>query len=104
MMTSRWLRSTLAALSACALAAPLWGGCSNSLDKNECLKIRAEAFELINKAQHCNNDADCRQSDWPSCPKPVSMETYGKVRPMKETFTKGKCEDTKDQCREAPEV
>jgi hypothetical protein len=104
MMTPRWLRSTLAPVAVCALSAPLWGGCSNSLDKNECLKIRSDAFELLNKAQHCNNDADCRQSDWPGCPKPLSQETYGKIRPMKEAFTKGKCEDPKADCREPPEV
>src|SRR5262249_10225827 len=104
MMTSRRLRSTLAPLAVLALTSPLWGGCSNTLDKNECLKLRADAFELLNKAQHCNNDADCRQSDWPGCAKPLSQETYGKIRPMKESYTKGKCEEPKAECREPPEV
>ena len=104
MKASRRLRSCLAPLAALALAAPLWGGCSNALDKKECLKLREDAFELLNKAQHCNNDADCRQSDWPGCAKPLSQETYGKIKPMKESFIKGKCEETKAECRESPEV
>ena len=104
MTLSRWLRLSLAPLALAALAAPLWSGCSSNLEPNECLKIRVDAFELLNKAQHCNNDTECRQSDWPGCAKPVSMETHGKIRPMKESFTKGKCEEKKEDCREPPEV
>jgi hypothetical protein len=94
----------LAAVVLAAVALPLSGGCSNSLDPNECLKLRVDAFELLNKAQHCNNDADCRQSDWPGCAKPMSMETHGKIQPMKASFTKGKCQEPKAECREPPEV
>jgi hypothetical protein len=94
----------LATLALAALAIPLWGACSNSLEPKECLKLRVDAFDLLNKAQHCNNDADCRQSDWPGCAKPLSMASYDKIKPMKESFTKGKCEEAKVDCREAPEV
>jgi hypothetical protein len=80
------------------------GGCSNNLDPKECLSVRADAFELLNKAQHCNNDSDCRQSDWPGCPKPLSNDTFDKIRPMKEKFQKGKCEEQKPDCREPPEA
>ena len=99
-----WLRLPLAALALAALAAPLAGGCSNALDPKECLNLRVEAFELLNKAQKCNNDAECRQSDWPGCAKPVSMESYGKIGEMKTKFTKGKCQEAKADCREPPEV
>jgi hypothetical protein len=97
----------LATLALAALAIPLVlsaGACSNSLEPKECLKLRVDAFDLLNKAQHCNNDADCRQSDWPGCAKPLSMASYDKIKPMKESFTKGKCEEAKVDCREAPEV
>jgi hypothetical protein len=103
-MAGSWLRLPLAALTLTALAAPLSGGCSNSLDPKECMNLRVEAFDLLNKAQHCNNDADCRQSDWPGCAKPVSMETHGKISAMKASFTKGKCQESKTDCRESPEV
>ncbi len=95
-------------LGALPLGAPVLvafaGGCSNNMDPKECLSLRSDAFELLNKAQHCNNDSDCRQSDWPGCSKPLSNETFGKIKPMKEKFQKGKCEEQKDTCREAPEV
>ena len=107
MTLSRWLRLPLAPFALVTLAALLVGaasGCSNDLDKKECFKLREDAFELLNKAQHCNNDTECRQSDWPGCAKPVSMETHGKIGPMKDSFTKGKCEEAKADCREPPEV
>jgi hypothetical protein len=107
MKLTRWLRLPLAPFALCALAAlaaPLWSGCSNDLDPKQCLQLREDAFELLNKAQHCNSDTDCRQSDWPGCAKPVSQETHGKIRPMKDSFTKGKCQEAKADCREPPEV
>jgi hypothetical protein len=94
----------LAALALAVVAVPLASACSNTLEPKECLKIREEAFDLLNKAQHCNNDAECRQSDWPGCAKPLSMATHDKIKPMKESFTKGKCEEAKVDCRDAPEV
>jgi hypothetical protein len=104
MKSSALLRSSLAALALGALALPLAGGCSNTMEPKECLQLRSDAFELLNKAQHCNNDAECRQSDWPGCAKPLSMATYDKIKPMKDGFTKGKCAETKPDCREPPEV
>ena len=101
MKLARW---PLTPLALAALVAPLWSGCSNSLDENQCSKLREDAFELLNKAQHCNSDTDCRQSDWPGCAKPVSQESHGKIGAMKDTFTKGKCEEKKADCREPPEV
>jgi hypothetical protein len=98
------LSRMLAPLALALFAVPLWGACSNSLDADACLKLRVDAFELLNKAQHCNSDADCRQSDWPGCAKPESADTYGKITPMKEAFTKGKCVEAKADCREAPET
>lgn len=83
-----------------AIVAP---GCESKMDVKECDKIRGEAFEMLNKAQHCNTDADCRQSDWPGCQKPVSNGTYDKLKPMADTFKKGQCEEPKLTCKPAPE-
>jgi hypothetical protein len=97
--------ATALALGALALGGlVLAGGCSNTMEPKECLKLREDAFELVNKAQHCDTDTDCRQSDWPGCPKPMSSKTFGDVKPMKESFQKGKCEEPKSDCREPPEV
>jgi hypothetical protein len=81
-----------------------FAGCDNSMDPKECLNLRSEAFELLNKAQNCNNDGECRQSEWPGCAKPLSMKTFGALKPMRDSFTKGKCQETKPDCREPPEV
>lgn len=96
------LSHTLAALALGAIALPLAGGCSNNMDPKECSKLREDAFELLNKAQHCNTDTDCRQSDWPGCSKPLSNASYDKLKTWKDSFQKGKCEEPKADCREAP--
>src|SRR5262245_64872783 len=94
-----------AAVAVLAAMGPwLSAGCSSSLDPKECSKLREDAFELVNKAQHCNNDGDCRQSDWPGCAKPLSSESYDKIKAMKESYTKGKCVEPKSDCKEPPEV
>ncbi len=96
------LTHVAAAFSLVALALPLAGGCSSNMDPKQCGKLREDSFDLLNKAQHCNTDADCRQSDWPGCAKPVSQETYEKIKAMHDPFTKGKCDEPKSDCREPP--
>lgn len=96
------LSHVAAALSLVTFALPFAGGCNSGMDPKECSKLREDSFELLNKAQHCNNDAECRQSDWPGCAKPVSASTYEKVKASHDAFTKGKCEEPKSDCREAP--
>ena len=49
----------LSLAAALALALPLMGGCSNDMEPKECDKLRGEAFDLLNKAQHCDTDKDC---------------------------------------------
>src|SRR5688572_14422422 len=90
--------------SVLALAALLTSGCGSKMDVKECDKLRGEAFDLINKGQRCNGDADCRQSEWPGCAKPVSQETFDKISPMAQSFKKGQCEEPKLECRESPEA
>ena len=93
---------------ACALAlagaAVALAGCESKLDTKECDKLRGEAFDLVNKGQQCNTDADCRQSEWPGCERAVSNATYDKIKPMADSFKKGKCEEPKMECRKPPEA
>ncbi len=97
-------RAALALLAVLALALPLSIGCSNTMEPAQCNTIRSDAFDLLNKAQHCNDDKDCRQSEWPGCAKPLSNETFAKIKPMRGEFEKGKCEETKSDCKEPPVV
>ena len=86
--------SRLAALVALAAALCI-AGCSSKMDDKECAKLRGEAFDLLNKGQQCNNDQDCRQSDWPGCAKPVSIANWDKIKPMADGYKKGQCEEPK---------
>jgi hypothetical protein len=96
------LATALAAAVSVALL--LTSGCSNNMDPKECDKLRGDAFEILNKAQHCDTDADCLQSDWPGCAKPLSKVSQGQILPMKESFQKGKCEEPKSECKAPPQV
>jgi hypothetical protein len=101
---STHLAAALAAVL--GLALPFFSGCENKMEPKECDRIRGEAFELLNKAQHCDADPDCQQSAWPGCEKPLSKATAGQIKPMKESFEKGKCVEPKPDppCREPPQV
>jgi len=79
-------------------------GCSSKMEPKECDKIRGEAFDLVNKAQHCNVDADCSQSAWPGCARAVNAKTIETIKPMADSFTKGQCEETKLECKPPPEA
>lgn len=94
----------LAAVAVASFVALSLAACDSKMEEKECDKIRGDAFELLNKAQHCNNDTDCRQSDWPGCQKPESEKTFETIKPMKEQFQKGKCEEPKSDCKPPPEV
>lgn len=73
------------------------------MEPKECDRIRGEAFDLVNKAQHCDTDVDCQQSEWPGCPKPLSKTTAAQIKPMKEGFQKGKCKEQESApCKEPP--
>jgi hypothetical protein len=101
----RPLRRALAALPLALLASlALLAGCESKMEPKECDKLRGDAFELLNKAQHCNTDADCRQSDWPGCAKPLSNATAEKLKPMADQYKTGKCEEPKVECKSPPDV
>ncbi len=78
-------------------------GCGNKLDPKECDKIRGDAFDMVNAAQHCSTDADCKQSEWPGCARAVSNKTADAIKPMQENFKKGQCEEPKMDCKAPPE-
>ncbi len=90
------------ALGALALAA--LPGCENKMETQACDKLRGDAFALLNKAHHCGTDADCRQSDWPGCQKPINQKNFDTIKPWADEFKKGKCEEPKIDCpKETPE-
>lgn len=91
-------------LLAAALALVSLAGCSNKMEAKECDKHRGDAFELLNKGQQCDADADCKQSEWPGCAKPESRATAEKIKPMAEAYKKGQCDEPKVDCREPPPV
>jgi len=75
------------------------------MDPQECKKLRDGAFELINTASVCTTDADCKESEWPGCAKPISVTSFDKIHAMMESFTKGKCEDPpKGKCQQTPKI
>jgi hypothetical protein len=92
------------ALACAAFAVFAVAGCENKLEAKECDKLRGEAFDLVNKGQQCNNDADCRQSEWPGCERAITNATYDKIKPMADQFKTGKCEEPKMECRKPPEA
>jgi hypothetical protein len=100
-MRIRLIFTIAAVLCACSVAVP---GCDKKLPPEECDKLRGQAFELLNKAQPCASDADCRQSEWPGCERPVNGKTVEAIKQMKTTYTEGKCEEKKMDCRKAPTV
>jgi len=89
------------ALGALVLAAT--PGCESKMEPQACDKIRGDAFALLNKAHHCGSDADCRQSEWPGCQKPINQKNFDTIKPMAEEYKKGKCAEPKIDCVAPPE-
>jgi hypothetical protein len=85
-------------------ALSLVGGACSKMDPAECTKLRDGAYVLINQANNCSTDADCRPTEWPGCQKPVSGENFAKIHGMMESFQKGKCEEKPTKCQEVPKT
>jgi len=81
----------------------LLGACSK-MSPEECMKLRDSAFELINSANMCSSDAECKPSEWPGCTKPVNAANFDKIHAMMERTKKGKCEEKPAQCKPPPPV
>ena len=88
---------------AAVLAGCLLASCSK-MSPEECTKLRDGAFELINTANVCTSDPDCKPSEWPGCSKPVNGQSYDKMHGMMESFKKGKCEEKPAPCKPTPPV
>ena len=82
-----------------------YAGCEKRLKPEECDTLRGEAFAILNKAQPCANDADCQQSEWPGCEKPLAKKSHTEqIQPLLTKFNEGKCEEKKVDCRKPPPV
>jgi hypothetical protein len=103
MGTSGGKRQEVVLVLAVALAS-LGGIDCSKLDPKECVKLRESAFELVNQAHQCTTDADCKPSEWPGCTKPISATSVEKIRPIRDTYQKGKCEEPKAECKPAPPI
>jgi len=76
----------------------------SKMDPKECTKLRDNSFELINTASPCTTDAECKESEWPGCPKPINVTSFDKIHAMMESFTKGKCDEAPKKCQQVPKV
>lgn len=85
------------------LALVVASGC-NTADSKECESLRGQAFDIINTAHVCADDADCVPTSWPGCSKPVNSKNKARVVELKEKFDKGKCVEAEAKCRETPEI
>lgn len=78
------------------------GGCS--LDEEQCRTLRSRAFDELNGSHACRDDADCVQSEWPGCTKPLNREAQGRIVRLKAEFDDGGCKEPSASCAAAPEV
>jgi hypothetical protein len=98
-----------------------WGGCltlgalallsgCNDLSEEECLKLRGQAYEIINVQcdgclpHTCNDDTDCIGTTWPGCIKPVNKKNLEKVSALEKKFKEGSCKEEEQTCPDAPDV
>jgi hypothetical protein len=101
---SRILPRAAAAVLLAAIAALGFAGCSSKMEEKECTKLKIEAFDVLNKPQHCNGDADCNASDWPDCAKPLSAANGAEVKKRSDAYFAGKCEEAKPACTDQTPV
>lgn len=80
------------------------GAASCGLSEEECLKVRGQAFEILNEPHTCNDDSGCQFSDWPGCPKPASRKNQERIDGLRKQFIDGSCKDEDTGCREPPDV
>lgn len=103
-LRSRPLHRAATALLLCAATALGLAGCSSKMEEKECTKLKIEAFDILNKAQHCNTDADCSPSTWPDCSKPLSEASNGEIKKKSEAYFAGQCEETKPACTDTTPI
>ena len=79
-------------------------GCSSKMEEKECTALKIQAFDILNKAQHCNNDTDCKGSVWPDCQKPLSSTNAAEIKPKQDAYLTGKCEEALPACTDTTPV
>ncbi|MEQ9319290.1 MAG: hypothetical protein RIF41_09020, partial [Polyangiaceae bacterium] len=67
-------------------------------DEQACLSLRQQGFEILNGAHPCNDDSDCRTSEWPDCGKPLNHKTDAKLTAVRERAEAAECEDVEASC------
>jgi hypothetical protein len=77
------------------------------LKEEECLKIRGEAYDIVNDAKMenphtCGEDADCEPSEWPGCAMPVNLKNRDRIAPLKVKFDEGSCVEPTQECPDKP--
>lgn len=100
-------RQRLAALFlALPLALGAFAACGggDKLDPAKCRTIRGKAFASLNEAPMCQSDKDCMLSPWPGCPRASNQKITDAIKPIKDEWDKGKCEEEKaPACPTPPE-
>ena len=90
------------------VASALTAGCGKN--EEECLKLRSEAYEIINVQcegcvpHTCNDDSDCIGTSWPGCTKPVNKKNLDKIAAFETQFKEGSCKEDEQTCPDAPDV
>jgi hypothetical protein len=100
--TSRGRLSRLAAAALSLAAAAVLGsaGCGSKMEEKECTRLKIESFDIVNKAQHCNTDTDCKGSTWPDCAKPLSETNAAEIKKRSDAYYAGQCEEKKLDCKD----
>jgi hypothetical protein len=74
---------------------PLLATASACRSEQACLALRAQGFEVVNQAHPCNDDSDCRISEWPTCGKPLNARSEARLQALEG-------ESAAANCRQAP--
>ncbi len=102
---ARWAAATVLAVGLLFSLATAAIGCEKKMDPKECDRIRGEAFKnVLNVAQPCANDGDCKEAEWPECRKPVNKKNFDALAEMNKQVTDGKCEQKTAECKDSPPV
>ncbi len=100
----RLVRALTLTLAGAALALLGAAGCSSKMEEKECTALKIQSFEVLNKAQHCNNDTDCKGSFWPDCQKPLSAANATEIKAKEDAYFAGKCEEAKPECKDTTPI
>ncbi len=102
--SKRLARTAALAVVFGALALVGFSGCSSKMEEKECTALKIQSFDILNKAQHCNNDTDCKGSFWPDCQKPLSSTNAAEIKPKEDAYFAGKCEEVKPDCKDTTPI